>query len=73
MGNFSPYLGLDDLVVIYPILLEMSNYFLNILLEISNAFFNITLEISNVSFAIQTSFEESESISPSVYPNLSPS
>ena len=56
MGNFSPYLGLDDLEVIYPILLELSNYFSNILLEISNSFLNISLEKSNVFQALKSQF-----------------
>jgi len=47
MGNFSPYLGLDYLRIIYPILLEMSNTFLIILLECSNGFFISLLENSN--------------------------
>jgi hypothetical protein len=50
MGNFSPYLGLDYLMIIYPILLELSNNFSIILLKISNAIFDIPLEFSNNSF-----------------------
>jgi len=48
MGNFSPYLGLDYLRIIYPILLEMSNTFLIILLKKSNQNFRNELRITNV-------------------------